>query len=168
MGSFWARTSLMNNKYYYTTLKEKHNTIKRKKETNKHKKPFDTHKMLSIVSSIAFVALKYCWAAYLQQYARFVIIYQRKVLLKSVSVQRFNQRRQIACIVYHDKLVLNSAILFFIYQGFQRFLWEPVRVLFDFTIFKFFKNILHENLILRIVQFDPGRILKDLLNNYWF
>ena len=143
MGSFWARTSLMNNKYYYTTLKEKHNTIKRKKETNKHKKPFDTHKMLSIVSSIAFVALKYCWAAYLQQYARFVIIYQRKVLLKPVSVLRFNQRRQIACIVcYHDQVVLKYAAFFFsslinFYQGFQIFLWEAESVFFNFTIPKF-------------------------------
>ena len=42
---------------------------------NLQKRTLITHRMLSIVTSIAFVDLKYCWTAYLQQYARFAIIY---------------------------------------------------------------------------------------------
>lgn len=68
-----------------TTLNENQKT-----KNNNYKKPLDTHRMLSIVTSIAFVALKYCWAAYLQQYARFVIICGKKIL-KPVSDQRINQ-----------------------------------------------------------------------------
>lgn len=50
--------------------------IKKQKQKQKNRNLWTliTHKMLSIVTSIAFVALKYCWAAYLQQYARFAII----------------------------------------------------------------------------------------------
>ena len=53
-------------KYPYLMRKNKHGKKNKKQKTKcknklkqKNRKPLDTHKMLSIVSSIAFVALKY-------------------------------------------------------------------------------------------------------------